>query len=183
MADPWFPAARIERPTTRWWRRRSGLRLDGGPVKVVHHKTVTWGESAKALYGKSGSYPHFTVSSSGVQQHLPVDRGAYALKNRRGGVNTNTAGSRVVQIEVVGYPAVTMPEPTAWHLIALLRWLRDEHGVPWRWPAGRPLRALARRDVSAWGLSGHFGHVQVPENDHWDPEYTDVEWWWLHAGQ
>jgi hypothetical protein len=27
---------------------------------------------------------------------------------------------------------------------------------------------------------GHYSHSQVPENTHWDPAYTDDEWWQLH---
>lgn len=176
----WYPQAQ------RVPADRPGIRFSSPIRKVGHHKTVSNSENAKALY-RSGYWPNFTVGPSGVQQHITTARGGYAFKNLKGGVPTNAAG--VTQIEIVGYPGVTMPEPTAWHLVALLKWLESAHPIPWVWPNGMPRQATEggrdpgehNRSVEGWRQAGHFGHSQVPENTHWDPAYTDVEWWWLNA--
>lgn len=154
---------------------------------MVHHKTVTKSDNAAALYAASGSWPHFTVSDAGVQQHYDTDTGSRALKNAAGGVQTNSDSA--IQIEVVGMPGITMSGKCMDHLVALLKWLRDSQGIPWRWPEGRPPvdartgygARNGRRHANTWDShGGHYGHSQVPENDHWDPAYTDLEWFCLH---
>lgn len=166
---------------------RNGTPYTGGPRKVVHHKTVTRTDNAASLYGSSGSWPHFTVSEHGVQQHFDTAVGSRALRNKSGGVQTNTDGA--IQIEIVGMPGETMPDATLRHLVALLKEIEDREGIPWEWPAGRPPKTSAAygehngyRHPYLWdSTSGHYGHVQVPENTHWDPAYTNDEWWWLNA--
>jgi len=171
---------------------RPGVPYTGGPRKVVHHKTVTsacgWQSAGWNLYGNTGSWPHFTVCDHGVLQHFDTRVGSRSLRNKTGGVQTNSDSA--YQIEVVGFPTVTMPEPTAWHLVALLKWIGELLEVPWAWPAGRPPQTSedgygennGHRFPLVWdNTGGHFGHSQVPENTHWDPAYTDTEWWWLNA--
>lgn len=187
-----YPKARLAAARFANGKRRAGVPFTGGPRKVVHHKTVTrfcGCESAGwNLYGKTGSWPHFTVCEHGVLQHFDTKVGSRALKNRSGGVQTNSDSA--IQIEIVGIPGETMPEATAWHLIALLQWLDELLEIPWVWPMGRPPQTSADgygenngdRNARVWDAEGgHYAHAQVPENDHWDPAYTNTEWWWLNA--
>lgn len=182
----WYPLGkRVPARTRVLGRAVSGGTLVGGTNKVVHHKTQVNSENADALYRKSGYWPHFTVGPSGTQQHLPLNVSSYGLKNASGGVETNRGGLIVAQIEVVGNSGQDMPHDTRQHLLGLLRWFRDVWGIPWEWPSGRPApipQGPHNRSVAAWTQRhGHFSHSQVPENSHWDPAYTDPEWWLLHA--
>jgi hypothetical protein len=171
----WVPAA------------RPGVPFTGGPKKVVHHKTQVATEDARALYEASGAWPHFTVGPSGVQQHLETTVGALSLVNAGGGVQTNTDSA--IQLEVVGYSGQTAAQATLRNLVTLLKEIQLVEGVPWAWPEGRPpIDANAgygsntgERHASVWDTQpGHYGHSQVPENLHWDPAYTDAEWWVLN---
>lgn len=180
----WYPLGRKVPAQTRILRKpMGGGRLIGGTKKVVHHKTQVASENADALYRKSGYWPHFTVGPNGTQQHLSLNESSYALKNLKGGWETNRGGTIVAQVEVVGFSGVDMPHDTRQHLLGLLRWFRDEWGIPWEWPSGRPAGANGpfNRNADNWRFrDGHFSHSQVPENTHWDPAYTSAEWWLLH---
>jgi hypothetical protein len=161
-------------------RPRSGVPFVREARAVVHHKTQTDGGTGWSLYGRTGSWPHFTV-------HFDTEVGARALVNSKGGVETNADG--VIQIETVGWSGVDMDPATLGHLVKLLKWIATTHDIPWVWPNGRPRPAADgprdpgghNRNPWTWGFRGHFGHSQVPENTHWDPAYTDWEWWWLNA--
>lgn len=161
----------------------------GGPFKVVHHKTQGASiASARAAYANNASDPHFTVGPSEIQQHIDTAVAARSLRNESGGVQTNRDSA--VQIEVVGFSGTTCPQGTLDNLARLLVWIGDIHKVPWFWPEGRPPLSAAtgygrntgERHGSTWdATSGHYGHSQVPENDHWDPAYTDAEWAFLNS--
>jgi hypothetical protein len=159
----------------------------GGPRKVVHHKTQVHSENASALYGASGAWPHFTVGPNGVQQHFDTAAGSRALVNAAGGVQTNADSA--IQIEVVGFSGERMPDATLRFLVTLLGEIERREGIPWAWPEGRPPTTsqegygtnTAERHASVWdSQTGHYGHSQVPENSHWDPAYTDEEWYLLN---
>ena len=97
---------------------------------------------------------------------IPANRGAKGLENRPGGVETNRAGTYVIQIEVVGRasqpftsgPCVGLPKIQAW--LASL-------GVPAVWSGTED------RSTVNWAKGGHFGHMDVPENSHTDPGRVD----------
>jgi hypothetical protein len=160
-----------------------------GPWKVVHHKTQgATIAGARAAFRANKSDPHFTVHPGGVDQHIDTGDAARSLRNVAGGVQTNR--DCAIQIETVGFSGVDMPDSTLNHLVELLLWLTATHGVPWEWPEGRPPTTSAggygqsngERHPVVWdGRGGHYGHSQVPENDHWDPAYTDREWWILNV--
>lgn len=166
----WVPADRKTGPHT------------GGPDKVVHHKTVVDSENARALYGKTGSWPHFTVGDT-IQQHYDTSVYSRALRNESGGVQTNSDGA--IQIELRGMPGVTAKTNWLKNLVLLLDWIEGTHHIPNVWPNGRPKKATAdgrdpgghNRNAHVWDTQGgHYGHSNVPENTHWDPAYTDAEW-------
>lgn len=163
--------------------QRKGVKLLGGPAKAVAHKTQSTSQNPDALFKSTGYWPHFLLGPDVAFQFLPIDVGGYALKNARGGVETNRAGRRVVQVEIVGFSGETMHARTAERLIAVQKWLVSA-GIPWAWPSGRPpvKGATDKRECADWNKDGWFGHSQVPENSHWDPAYTDLEWWVLNKG-
>lgn len=154
----------------------------GGPFKIVHHTTQgNTAAGAMETFKKHGSDPHFTVDAHAIYQHVDTDFGAMALRNEKGGVQTNRDSA--VQIELVGF-AERAKDPAALQLLArLCRWIESTHGVPRVWPAGPPRPAKDGkdpgghvRDAFLWDTTGgHYGHSQVPENTHWDPAYTAEE--------
>ncbi len=135
--------------------------------------------------------PDFNARRLVWHQHFDVDESSRALVNAPGGVQTNTANC--FQIELVGTcdPAthaywtrrgvqhIYWPEPPDWavrDLAWLMRWLRDQHGVPltsgleWLpYPASYGA-SRARMSFTQWtNFRGWCGHMHVPENDHGDP--------------
>jgi hypothetical protein len=148
---------------------RDGGLLLGGPAKVVWHTTendptqTTATNVANYLVG-SGDTVHLVwnpVSGETVAM-LPANLAGRGLENRAGGVETNRAGSVVVQIEVVGRASQPFTDGPCNGLAQIQAWLTSL-GVPPVW-AGTPDRSIAN-----WAKGGHFGHMDVPENSHTDP--------------
>lgn len=148
----------------------------GGPWRVVWHKT-----QGATLAGALGVYrqhrvaPHLTIDENGdVHQHFDTDGSAYALVNAAGGVETNR--EQAVQIEVVGFIGHTMAPAQLRACVAVTAWLEQTYPIPAVWPLGRP-DGTDPRDATVWVRdAGHYGHSQVPENNHTDPAWTDDEW-------
>ncbi len=147
----------------------------GGPYKGVLHTTE--GSSASGAIGAfktNNSWPHFLVDYSGnVWQFIDTIRGARALRNLAGGVQTNLDSA--VQIEVVGFVSKPNEHPVAQieALKALMRWIETTTGVK---PLG-PGRAFAtaygqnylRFTNQEWdNFPNWCGHCHVPENLHYD---------------
>lgn len=150
---------------------------------VVH--TVEGGWNAGMDVFRQHYAPHFLVGPGRIAQLVPLGTAASALENRPGGVETNAWA--VAQIEVTGY---SRKEPYSFNamttsaLAALLATLRTEAGIPlnrpfpesmpppwWEWTTA----GFSRRVSGKWGTRhGWFGHVEVPENGHWDP--GALEW-------
>lgn len=154
----------------------------GEPFRIVHHVTdgSTYG-GARSAYVANRSEPHFTVDATTIYQHIDTGLAARSLKNAAGGVQTNRASA--VQIEVVGFSGKPKNEATLRNVARLCRWIEKTHGVPRMWPNGVPKPPRDGRDpgghnrnAQTWRIKGgHYGHCHVPENDHWDPGYTDAE--------
>lgn len=103
-----------------------------------------------------------------ILQFIPVGYMAAALENRPGGVDTNREAA--VQVEIAGYSKRTRWSPdsevTA-ALGALMAELEDVVGIPLQ-------HDDIKRDWRRWlSSSGWFGHIDVPENTHWDPGALD----------
>ena len=154
----------------------------GTPFKIVHHTTE--GRTAQAAmdaYKAKKADPHFTIDGTTIFQHIDTGKGARALRNPPGGVETNRA--KAIQMEVVAFAGKDKPLATLKNVARLCRWLEKEHGVPAVWPAGPPKPAKNgadpgghKRDPGLWTTKGgHYGHSHVPENTHWDPAYSAVE--------
>lgn len=165
----------------------NGGSMLGGPPRFVHHTyeapySLDAAAGAKALI-RAGNEVHFVFHplTGHIIQLLPASVAGRGLENRPGGVQTNRMGSVCLQVEVIARAARPWtldltPEGMAGlaHLIAFAR----AHGIPDTWPAGPPPAyppGNGVRSVTTWTTrAGHYGHSQVPENDHGDPGALDI---------
>lgn len=151
------------------------------PPRVVWHTTESGaGNAAFDAVGKYlrtiGAEPHFLYdpTTDRLGQFGPLDKSARALRND-GATRTNRTGRVCIQIEVLGragtpFTGYWKPGPNFRALMAAIR----SWGVPDVFPMG----ALAgsynatgvKRSRDIWlNSAGHYGHCNVPGNDHWDP--------------
>lgn len=177
---PEYVSWAVQRPIPGW--EYTPFYSDSEHIKVVWHSTQGLGDPS-GWYAVSGGIPHFTILRDGtLLQHYSTYRSSRALKNLWGGVQTNLDG--VIQIEIVGFAGegfareqrATMRRLTAWFTF---------HGVAARWIVGAP-PTKAAYDTGGQGASklsddawddgrGHCGHINVPENDHWDPAFRHAD--------
>jgi peptidoglycan hydrolase-like protein with peptidoglycan-binding domain len=155
------------------------------PGRVVWHTTESG--TGNASFKSVGEYlieigaePHFLYdpTTDRIGQFGPLNESARALKND-GLTRTNRTGRVCIQIEVLGKAA--SPFTKTWkpgpNFKALMRAIRS-WGVPDTWPGGALADRYGDPDVSrsrsVWATKGgHYGHSQVPGNDHWDPGAVD----------
>lgn len=178
MADMWMPGA------ARKSVGNTGA-MEGGPSRATWHITSnpnSWSYSAHVSYftqGGAGVAPHLLWDpfSGEVAQFFPADSRSLSLKNA-GSVRTNRTGKYNIQIEIVftenetvgGKKYASVKDTPCKGLDKIVAWLRSL-GVADVWPGGVPT-SFARDTVSpgTWtGSGGHYGHNQVPGNDHVDP--------------
>jgi len=179
-----FPVERIEGVH----RTGSSVDLSKPPVCVLHTTQGTWANSI-AVYRKKLTAPTFQVAAHRIGQCVPLGEAAAALESKHGGVETNLWTR--AQIEVVF--SVTDPphrgrwmldEGTLATLVAVMRKLHEDCDIPFE-RAFEFEETLAgtlaspdyeRRHVGKWGhVPGYWGHVEVPENAHWDPGNLDYD--------
>jgi hypothetical protein len=164
---------------------------DGG-ARVIWH--VTWDKNATAaapadLVPLSNLVGYFTGGGKGAAPHLlwdpftgkivqffPATSRSKSVINAPGGVETNRKGDTCIQIEVLFFPHcrvngkayATVADTPCLGLDKIMAWLRS-WGVPNVWPMGAPTWS-SNRNATIWNTkSGHYGHSQIPENDHTDP--------------
>lgn len=153
--------------------------MEGGPAKVVWHTTENDPNTTSALavaryLNNVRSQVHLVWNpvTGEMVQMIPANRGGRGLMNLAGGIQTNRGGSVVFQIEVVGKAVNPWTSGPCKGLDAIVAFLR-QLGINDVWPAGdlKPYPASygGVRSTVAWANPGHFGHSQVPENDHGDP--------------
>lgn len=154
----------------------TNVQLSKPPTGVVHTTEGGW-DSAMSVFRKHFA-PHFLVGAGRIAQLVPLGKMAAALENDPGGVETNSLAR--VQIEVVAFsketPWLPLP-PVTQALAALLGTLESEAGIPLTRPFPDKMppkpwatESFARRRAGKWGkTAGWYGHVEVPENAHWDP--------------
>lgn len=122
--------------------------------------------------------PHFVLDGERVIQLVPLGTMAAALENRPGGVETNSITR--AQIEVAGHSSEDpweCDEATGEALADLMATLADAAEIPLERPFEDKMPAkpwattkFVRRGAGKWGhVAGWYGHVEVPENEHWDP--------------
>ncbi len=121
--------------------------------------------------------PHFTLDEERIIQLVPLGTMAAALENHPGGVETNSITR--AQIEVAGHSNEQpwmCDAPTTKMLADLLATLVGAAGIPLERPFPDEMPPtpwatydFARRTAGKWGhVPGWYGHVEVPENAHWD---------------
>jgi hypothetical protein len=153
----------------------------GKPPRVVWHTTESGaGNTAFDSVGKYlrtiGAEPHFLYdpTTDRLGQYGPLNESALALKND-GATRTNRTGLVCVQIEVLAragtpFTGYWKPGPNFRALMAAIR----SWGVPDVFPMGALATKYgdpaAKRSRDIWtNKAGHYGHCNVPGNDHWDP--------------
>lgn len=159
--------------------------MEGGASRATWHATsnpTNWDFDDHVGYfsgGGAGVAPHLLIDpfSGEVAQFFPANSRALALRNA-GEVRTNRTGKYNIQIEVVFTKGETVGGKTYNHISEtpckgfdeVVVWLRSL-GIVDGWPGGKPT-AWSRDAVSvnSWlANGGHYGHNQVPGNDHVDP--------------
>jgi hypothetical protein len=179
MAD-WLPGV------TRITSDHDGGSMLGGPPRFVWHTyecaaSVTVERAAQALIS-AGNEVHFVLHpAGGLVQILPSSVAGRGLKNASGGVQTNRQGTICLQVEVIAFAADPFTRNlTAKGLADVRRMVAFGRslGVPDVWPAGPPPAyptGSSARSAAIWTAhGGHYGHSQVPENDHGDPGAIDT---------
>ncbi|WP_030962675.1 peptidoglycan-binding protein LysM [Streptomyces sp. NRRL S-378] len=154
------------------------------PARVVWHTTESG--AGDAAFKSVGAYlisvasePHilYDPTTDRLAQYGPLNQSARALRNY-GSLRTNRTGAACIQIEVLARAAKPFTE--YWrpgpNFRALMRAIRS-WGVPDDWPAGELAKSYSdasNRSASVWSSrGGHYGHSNVPGNDHWDPGNID----------
>lgn len=167
----------MARPPHHTWVQGNSAGPYSSPVdKFLFHTTE--GSSiagAVAAYRAKNSWPHLTVDARigrtpEITGHLDLDVAARSLRNKPGGVETNTDG--IVQIEVVGNAA--NPSAIDWAYIGreVVGPICHTLGIPIhstvRWvpyPASYGLFASQRLSQAEWtAYRGLLGHEHAPEN-------------------
>lgn len=155
------------------------------PGRVVWHTTESG--HGNAPFTSVSKYlisidaePHilYDPTTDRLGQYGPLNQSARALKND-GLTRTNRTGKVCIQIEVLArantpFTGYWKPGP---NFRALMRAIRS-WGVPDAWPAGALATVYADKNASrsrtTWaGKGGHYGHSNIPGNDHWDPGNID----------
>lgn len=147
------------------------------PAAGVMHTTEGSSIDGALAVFKQHDTPHFVVGPGRILQLVPLGYAAAALKHI-GSPPTNEWAR--VQIELVGFSQEHQWQPggaTREALVKLLAACRDFAGIPLLrpFPDAMPPKPWAtssfkRRLSGRWGsTAGWFGHIEIPENDHWDP--------------
>lgn len=184
--------------------------LDAGAPKMILHTTEVGTEDGLIARCRARDLTAFAQITNGVLsswtrgtgyptqllvdapnrraiQCVPMDRGGYALEDTAGGVRTNRAGTRLIQVEIVGHSRYLAAEEFTdddWRWLGtLLRQVCNAEGIPFvfpldfiEYPASYGLNADQRLDPFTYrDLAGVIGHQHVPENAHGDPGTTRVD--------
>lgn len=162
------------------------------PPRVVWHTVeatsgsdAAWTGAIATLNAKSAE-PHLLYDplDDRLGQFLALNTSARALRND-GGSLTNRVGRACIQIEVVARSAE--PFTNYWtpgrNFRALMAAVHS-WGIADVWPAGQPPAFIANpphnvpessRSRTIWAnRGGHYGHSQIPGNDHGDPGAINI---------
>lgn len=164
--------------------------MEGGEPRMTHHITSNdsdWtftNELGWFSGGGAGVAPHLLVDpfTGQIAQFFPADSRSLSLKNATDSsgnqVRTNRTGKYNIQVEWVftegevvnGKKYMSLKETPMRGLDKVIAWARSL-GIKDVWPGGVPT-SFSRDTVSlsTWlNEGGHYGHNQVPGNDHLDP--------------
>ncbi|MFI1482424.1 peptidoglycan-binding protein [Streptomyces sp. NPDC020747] len=154
------------------------------PGRVVWHTTESGAgdaafRSVTAHLISVAAEPHllYDPTTDRLGQFGPLNASARALRND-GSTRTNRVGKVCIQIEVLGragkpFTATWKPGPNYRAMMAAIRSWK----IPDTFPAGRLATSGAdatNRPRTIWmSKGGHYGHANIPGNDHWDPGDID----------
>ncbi|MFI6279963.1 peptidoglycan-binding protein [Streptomyces sp. NPDC050988] len=154
------------------------------PGRVVWHTTESGAgddafRSVSAYLISVSAEPHllYDPTTDRLGQYGPLNASARALRND-GSTRTNRVGKVCIQIEVLGragkpFTATWKPGPNYRAMMAAIRSWK----IPDTFPAGRLATSGAdatNRPRTIWmSKGGHYGHANIPGNDHWDPGNID----------
>lgn len=147
------------------------------PPTGVEHTTEGTNWDGLVEEFKQHFAPHFLVAPHRIAQLVPLGYMAAALEHD-GPTETNRYAR--AQIETVGFSKTSpysFDAATSETLASLLATLKVEARIPLSrpFPDAMPpqpwaTRSFVRRHAGKWGkVGGWYGHVEVPENSHWDP--------------
>ncbi|MFF4952276.1 peptidoglycan-binding protein LysM [Streptomyces chattanoogensis] len=155
------------------------------PGRVVWHTTESGAgdaafNSVEHYLRQISAEPHiiYDPTTDRIGQFGPLSESARALKND-GSTRTNRTGKVCIQIEVLGcagkpFTGYWKPGKNFRALMAAIR----SWGIPDAFPIGSPAATASacKRDRDVWlSTGGHYGHCNVPGNDHWDPGAIDTK--------
>jgi hypothetical protein len=173
----------VHLPAEKDW---GDVNLDSPPKGCGH---TTEGTSLPSYRTGQTDAPTFTIGHDKVWQHRGLGKSCGTLQNLAGGVETNRLIR--IQFELVGFSTRESWLPAAQFqreaLAAIKQLAHDELDVPEAhvWPDKQEAGTLAttayhRRNEKFPSVPGWYGHVEIPENDHWD--WGSLRWENLHAG-
>lgn len=150
--------------------------LSKPPTGIVH--TIEGGLASGMGVFRQHYAPTFAVGPHRIIQCVPLGFMAAAVENHPGGVETNRIAR--VQIEVEGHSETrpySFPVEIEETVAALMAELRVVAEIPLTHPFPDAMppppwatEKFSRRHAGLWGKKpGWYGHVEVPENEHWDP--------------
>ncbi|MFI5797387.1 peptidoglycan-binding protein [Streptomyces sp. NPDC051677] len=175
---------------TRLGAQRIGGAMDTPlePPRAVWHTTESpaggdYFTSVAAYLIRAGVEPQviYCPVTDRLGQFGPLNLSSRALKND-GTRRTNRTGKVCIQVEVLGRASAPWTKgfdpkakPNFQRLLSAIR----AHGIPDVWPVGAPpatAAAATERPRTTWeNKGGHYGHSQIPGQDHWDPGALDTE--------
>jgi hypothetical protein len=177
-------------------RTGSPVDLSKPPVCVLHTTQTSW-DNAIARFRRELTTPTFQIAPSRIGQLVPLGEASAGLENPKGGVETNLWAR--VQIEMV-FSVTDPPHRHPWVpdqglldvLAAVMKMLHEDCEIPLErpFPEQAALEGVLAspdfvlRHSGKWGhAAGYWGHVEIPENKHWDPGNIDYKALFERAGQ
>lgn len=184
MISAWLPNVKRTSVLCNGGTYQAGARLNG----LLHTiESNTW-DSAMSVFRSSYSAPHlmYDPRNRRLEQFLPFNVSACALKNLPGGVETNRQGA--IQVELVGYAGETHTWPDNWlrnialDVVGPISNLADiklktikQYGADAGFILASPY-ARQRLTHQEWLACDYWvSHQNAPENDHWDCGALDIQ--------
>lgn len=184
VSNPHYPPSYIQKMT---------LRVPTAKPRIVVHTTETPPGTGRRIIEQERWIYHIVVEVDRIRDDgtleayavLPLDKPAFSLYHKPGGVETNHMG-HCIQISLVWYAAriAEIPKRVLRKLATdIIQPIMESYGVPNEWEpshgagegvvlatASSPYRYTA----PVWvGLNRVGYHQNVPDNDHWDPGKID----------
>lgn len=122
--------------------------------------------------------PHFALDGRRIVQMIPLGMIGLACENHAGGVETNRIMRAQIEVAGKSQQKPWLPDAQMTEVLAdLMATLHHAAQIPLTRPFPDKMPPLpwakfefSRRRAGKWGkTAGWFGHVEVPENQHWDP--------------